>query len=209
MSEPETGPAAEPEPEHATEGRRYPSTMGGMFYIGVLAATGVGIALITTGRWRLGTLWMAGSLIAAASARLVLPQRDAGMLAVRHRMVDVVMLAGKDSLTIDINRIEARLSAANYQPVVASLIEVGFNSSLQLFSTYATQASDLTAWVSDGEINRDRNLRLQYLAGTGLNAYQGDAIFSSMVSGRRFPTNLFVADEGWKGALRGILGTGQ
>lgn len=122
---------------------------------------------------------------------------------------DVVMLAGKDSLVIDINRIEERLRAQNYQPVVESLVEVGFNSSLQLFSTYATQASDLRSWVSDAEINRDRNLRLQYLAGTGLNAYQGDAIFHSMVNDRRFPTNLFVADEAWKDALRGILGNGQ
>ncbi|MEO7996957.1 MAG: hypothetical protein ABI852_05905, partial [Gemmatimonadaceae bacterium] len=71
------------------------------------------------------------------------------------------------------------------------------------------QASDLTSWVSDAEINLDRNLRLQYLAGTGLNAYQGDVIFSSMISGRKFPSALFVADDSWKGALQGILGSGQ
>ncbi len=36
---------------------------------------------------------MAGSLAGASLLRLVLPQRDAGMLAVRHRLVDVLMLA--------------------------------------------------------------------------------------------------------------------
>lgn len=122
---------------------------------------------------------------------------------------DVVMLAGKDKITIDINRIEAKLREANYQPVAASLVEVGFNSSLQLFSTYATQASDLTNWVSDAEINRDRNLRLQYLAGTGLNAYQGDVIFSSMIQGRKFPSALFIADDNWKMSLQGMLGAGN
>ena len=32
-------------------------------------------------------------MIAAGGLRLVLPQRDAGMLAVRHRLVDTVVLA--------------------------------------------------------------------------------------------------------------------
>jgi len=122
---------------------------------------------------------------------------------------DVVMLAGKDSLRININHLEERLRQADYQNVVASLVEVGLNSSIALFSTYATQASDLTSWVADAEINRDRNLRLQYLAGTGLNAYQGDAIFSSLALGRKFPANLFVADPAWLAALQGVLGSSQ
>ncbi|MEO7363248.1 MAG: fused MFS/spermidine synthase, partial [Gemmatimonadaceae bacterium] len=138
----------------------------------------------------------------------VFPQGTVWANNVDGKGYDVVMLAGKDAITIDINRIEARLRDASYQKVVSSLIEVGFNSSLQLFSTYATQASDLTSWVSDAEINLDRNLRLQYLAGTGLNAYQGDVIFSSMVAGRKFPANLFIADESWKSSLQGLLGAG-
>ncbi len=35
---------------------------------------------------------MSGALAAAAALRLVLPERDAGMLAVRPRMVDVIMV---------------------------------------------------------------------------------------------------------------------
>lgn len=119
---------------------------------------------------------------------------------------DVVMLGGRDTLSIDINRIEQRLAQANYQPVVSSLVEVGFNSTLQLFATYATQASDLGPWTADAEINRDRNLRLQYLAGTGLNYYRGDEIFSSMIARRRFPATLFVADPAWMQGLQGVLG---
>ena len=122
---------------------------------------------------------------------------------------DVVMLAGKDSLRINVNQIEERLRQSDYQQVVASLVEVGLNSSIALFSTYATEAADLKTWVADAEINRDRNLRLQYLAGTGLNAYEGDAIFSSMVAGRKFPTNLFIADSAWLSALQGAIGYPQ
>lgn len=75
------------------EGRRYPSTIGGLFYLGVLGAASLGVALAWLGDdWRLGVTWISGSLLAAAGLRLVLPTRDAGMLAVRHRLVDVVLL---------------------------------------------------------------------------------------------------------------------
>lgn len=82
------------------DGRRYPSTIGGLFYLVVLAGTAVGIGIVWTGSWRLGTDWMGGSLIAAAAVRLVLPHRDAGMLAVRHRLTDCVLLAGAGGLLI-------------------------------------------------------------------------------------------------------------
>ena len=75
------------------KGRRYPSTIGGIFYLVVLAATAVGIGIVSTGDWRPGIRWIAGGLIFAAVVRLVLPARDAGMLAVRHRIVDCLMLS--------------------------------------------------------------------------------------------------------------------
>jgi hypothetical protein len=102
MSEPE--PTDVPPPEgvetYEAEGRRYPSTIGGMFYLVVLAGTAVGIGIVWTGNWRLGTEWMAGSLIFAALLRLVLPNKDAGMLAVRHRIFDCLLLAGVGGILI-------------------------------------------------------------------------------------------------------------
>ena len=95
MIEPE--PPAEPieqpeEPSQPVE-RRYPSTIGGAFYIGILIATAVGIVIVYRSHdWRLGVRVVAGALLAAALLRLVLPQRDAGMLAVRSRVVDVGLL---------------------------------------------------------------------------------------------------------------------
>ena len=41
-------------------------------------------------------------------------------------------------------------------------------------------------------INRDRNLRLQYLAGLGLNLYQSDVIYSDMLKYARYPEDLFI-----------------
>ncbi len=84
---------AAPDEPIAEESRRYPSTLGGALYLGVLAATGVGIAIVALSHdWRLGIRVVAGALAAAAILRLVLRQRDAGMLAVRHRLIDVGLL---------------------------------------------------------------------------------------------------------------------
>lgn len=88
-------PEGEPEPVSAEDGgRRYPSTIGGAFYLVVLAVTGIGVGIVTTGAWRVGVRWIAGALICAAIVRAVLPARDAGMLAVRRRWLDCLMLAG-------------------------------------------------------------------------------------------------------------------
>jgi Protein of unknown function (DUF3017) len=80
----------EPGPE---EERRYPSTIGGAFYLAVLAVCAGGIAVVASGDWRLGVRILAVALMVAAGLRLVLPARDAGMLAVRHRAIDVTVLA--------------------------------------------------------------------------------------------------------------------
>jgi DUF3017 family protein len=74
--------------------RRYPSTIGGAFYLVVIAVTGIGFGIVTTGAWRQGIRWIAGALLFAAVVRAVLPARDAGMLAVRRRWWDCVLLAG-------------------------------------------------------------------------------------------------------------------
>ncbi len=82
------GHPGEPDP------RRYPSTIGGMVYLVVLVVALAGIGLAATGAWRGGVRMLAASLLIAAAARAVLRADDAGMLAVRHRLVDVVLLSG-------------------------------------------------------------------------------------------------------------------
>ena len=58
--------------------------------------------------------------------------------------------------------------------------EIGMHSAVDLFATYAGSADGHEGWLSDAQINRDRNLRLQYLAGRGLNLYKR-AIFAEML----------------------------
>jgi spermidine synthase len=44
-------------------------------------------------------------------------------------------------------------------------------------------------------INRDRNLRLQYLAGLSLNQYVSGPIYAEILAYRKPPTDLFVGNE--------------
>jgi hypothetical protein len=82
------------EPGLPEDERRYPSTVGGAFYLLVLITGAIGIGIVWSGDWRLGIRCLAGGLCFAALLRLVLPARDAGMLAVRHRLFDAVLLGG-------------------------------------------------------------------------------------------------------------------
>lgn len=98
-------PADEPEPVSAEpvdddDARRYPSTIGGAFYLVVLAVVAVAIGVVTTGSWRLGVRWFGGALLFAALVRAVLPAKDAGMLAVRRRWWDCFLLAGTGAALI-------------------------------------------------------------------------------------------------------------
>ena len=86
---------------------------------------------------------------------------------------DLVMLGWGGPAKIDVDAVEARLEQPAYHGVAASLREVGFNSAIQLLGTYAGQASDLRPWLADAAINRDGDLRLQYLAGLALNNSAG------------------------------------
>jgi Protein of unknown function (DUF3017) len=82
------------------DARRYPSTIGGACYLLILLATVVGLGIVLRGDWRVGVQTVGGSLVVAALLRLILPAKDAGMLAVRHRLLDFTMLAGVGGVII-------------------------------------------------------------------------------------------------------------
>ncbi|MCA1983489.1 DUF3017 domain-containing protein [Nocardioides nematodiphilus] len=78
--------------EEDEEPRRYPSTLGGMIYLLVLAVMFAALLVVALGHWRGGVHILAGSLVAAAIPRALLKERDAGMLGVRGRWFDVALL---------------------------------------------------------------------------------------------------------------------
>jgi spermidine synthase len=118
------------------------------------------------------------------------------------RGYDLVLLGTVEPVKIDVDAVQAKLERPEYARVRQSLREIGMNSAVDLFSTYAGRKPDLEPWLRDAAINRDRNLRLQYLAGLGLNLYQADQIYADMLRNvTRMPDDLFIATPETKKAL--------
>jgi hypothetical protein len=59
----------------------------------VLAGVFVGLAIVATGHWRSGST-LIGLAITAGGVFRLLPQRRVGLLAVRNKLVDTVVLLG-------------------------------------------------------------------------------------------------------------------
>jgi len=118
---------------------------------------------------------------------------------------DAVLLGRADTSRIDMDQVGSILDHTDYAPVRQSLADVGFgingesedgktglNTAVSLFATYVSRASDLEIWARKAQINRDRNLRLQYLAGMGFNSNMRTEILESILLYYRFPDNLFI-----------------
>jgi spermidine synthase len=115
---------------------------------------------------------------------------------------DLVLLGQAEPTKIDVDAIEAKLQRPEYAKVKNSLAQIGMHSAVDLFSTYAGRKPDLEPWLRNATINRDRNLRLQYLAGLGLNLYQADVIYADMLRNvNKLPADLFVGSEATKNTL--------
>jgi len=122
---------------------------------------------------------------------------------------DLVLLGQVQPTRIDIGALASRFGDPRYAAVARSLGDVGFDSPISLFSTYAGTGADVQPWLTDAAINRDRNLRLQYLAGMGLNLYQSATIYSTMLSYSRYPETLFVGSDALKQSLREAIRRAQ
>ena len=118
---------------------------------------------------------------------------------------DVILLGRDRPAVIDVDEMEVRIGEARYAAVAGSLKEIGFRTAVQLLATYAGRDDDLKIWLKDAPINLDRNLRLQYLAGLGANAYLSYAIYDEMVSHYRFPADLFSGTPETLEALKSAL----
>jgi len=119
---------------------------------------------------------------------------------------DMVLLGQVAPLRIDLDAMEQRMGyrggISGVSEIPQSLAEIGMNSPEDLFATYAGRRSDLTQWLKGAAINSDRNLRMQYLAGIGLDLDDSAAIYAGMLAYRHFPEDLFTGTEGRVDFLR-------
>ena len=117
---------------------------------------------------------------------------------------DLVMLAKTGPLRIDPAALQARLDRPDHAAIAGALKEVEFPGVEGLMAAYGGQARDLRPWLADGQINLDRNLRLEYLAGMANNVYD-NAIYEDILAYWRFPEELFTGSAEWKERLRQVM----
>jgi spermidine synthase len=115
---------------------------------------------------------------------------------------DLVLFGQLGGGKINVDDVQKRLSDPANEAIANSLREIGIYNAIDLFGTYAGGTRDMKNWLKDASINTDRNLRLQYLAGLGLNLYQSDPIYKSMIRDSRYPEQLFDGSPETLTALR-------
>ncbi len=111
---------------------------------------------------------------------------------IEGRGYDMVFLGQVEPLKIDVDAVEARLAQPSYANVAESLREIGIFSALNLFADFAGRKADMDPWLKGAEINTDSDLRLQYLAGWGINSNKADAIYQKMIAYRQPPIGIFT-----------------
>jgi spermidine synthase len=105
---------------------------------------------------------------------------------------DMVFMGQAEPFKVNLDEIQQRLSQPDYAPVAQSLRDIGIYSAVDLMSTFTAQKSDLATWLQGADINHDRDLRLQYLAGWGINSDLEDTLYREMLRYRQPPLNLFT-----------------
>ena len=131
---------------------------------------------------------------------------------------DAILFGQAGPTVIDVDGLERRLDRPDHRLVLQSLREVGFglpdtgtsgvdvpNEAIDLLATYAGLGPSLREWSRRAQINTDRNLRLQYLAGLGLNSQLSEAILSTILAHYYFPDRLFAGSPERIQALEMLL----
>jgi spermidine synthase len=124
---------------------------------------------------------------------------------------DAVLLGQAEPFKIDLDRLSERLNRPEYAQVKQSLIDVGFgalsasklrwepvewgNAGIDLMARYAGRAVDMREWMTNAQINTDRNLRLQYLAGMSVNSYMEAEILNGIMKYYKFPEDMFIGSS--------------
>jgi spermidine synthase len=122
---------------------------------------------------------------------------------------DVVLLGQAEPASINIDKLEDRWHSPEYARVAQSMGAVNFHSATDMLATYAGRASDLKPWLAGSDINDDMSMRLQYLAGIGLNFDQPGVVYADMLNYRKFPFDIFSGSQEKVAALESLIGAGR
>ena len=120
---------------------------------------------------------------------------------------DLVLIGQEGPTHLSLDDLQMRLDGPGYSGVAASIGEVGFHSAVEFLATYAGRAQDLKPLLVNAQINDDMNMRLQYIAGLGLNSMSFQKIYKDILSYRVFPESMIAGTGGRMDALHTLLHT--
>jgi spermidine synthase len=113
---------------------------------------------------------------------------------------DVVLLGRNDDSKIDVDQMQRRID--DNPRLEQSLREADFKSAGDLLATFAGRAEDLKPWITGAHVNTDLDLRLQYMAGLGINFNNANAIKQQMSRYFRYPRDLFIGSAEHLGQIQ-------
>lgn len=119
---------------------------------------------------------------------------------------DLVLLGQPEETVIDVDAVDRRLKTPAYARVAQSLAESGWGSAVDLLADYAGRATDLQPTLDGAELNDDWSMRLQYMAGMGLNSIKAASMYHEVLSYRKFPEGLLTGTGERIEKLRELLG---
>ncbi len=119
---------------------------------------------------------------------------------------DMVFMGQIEPLKIDLDEVQQRFDRPDYAAVRQSLADIEINSPYDLFSTYTGTGANLQPWTRGALINTDRDLRLSYLAGWGINSDIADRLYREMLKYRQPPVAIFSGSPQVLRPLLTVLG---
>jgi len=105
---------------------------------------------------------------------------------------DMVFMGTLEPMRIDLDQLVERAGRPEYSQVAASLLGIGVQSPITLLGTYAGRRADFEGWLRGAPITRDRDLKLQYLAGWGINSRLEDRLYRQLIAQRQWPVEIFT-----------------
>ena len=119
---------------------------------------------------------------------------------------DLVLLGRQSAAPVNVDALQQKLDQPSHRSIANSLADVEFHSAVELLASYTGRAADLAPLLTGVPMNEDLNMRLQYLAGLGLNSRQSPEIYGTILKYRRFPEELFTGGPERLDMLRALLG---
>ena len=113
---------------------------------------------------------------------------------------DIIAVGQLASVPLDLAEIDRRIR--DNPQLQATLAEVNLATIPELIGQFAGYGKDLRPWLADAEINRDRSLRLEYLAGLSVFLYESHRIFEQIAIHRPYPAEILKNDAPYEAEIR-------